>query len=786
MQRLFYFLLRLFGPRWGIGPEVADYLATARQLETSHILPTHLLPIGFRLWSRGWLNKKFLDIHRDWVLPYWAVHQLEPTDQAFIARGLQPVLLNSTHRDWTTIGNLASPREAIVDPRGLVTPQFDGWSLDTWVRVEKDLFLPSKMQMPALEQGLLGNAPIVQTKYEAAGLRVLQEAFAISDEAGGDWVLAGVTVENPRNDPRSATVYLSVRPFNPEGLSLMKEVEFRPGDGESEMLWINGCMAGMILKPDKVACSTERSGDVASQIPDLDGSAHAVSEAGAATAVAAYDLHLAPHSSRLISSAFSMSADKGLPEASSSMTLPDQYYRLKSETQGSWRNVMAHGMQIRVPDDRLQDAFEANKAYLLLLHDGSSITPGPFTYHDFWFRDAAFMLNALSQLGYHEQVKQVLKRYPDRLQKDGYFFVQKSEWDANGEALWTLEEHARLSGDLELLADQYWQMLNAAHWIDAKRQSTKVMGSASPSFGLLPAGMSAEHLGPSDHYYWDDFWGLAGLRSVEYAAHLFAKSQDEVKLHAAYESFYKDLEESQVKISKSNGAAWMPASPFRGADSAMVANLIALYPLQLYASDDPRIVATLEEIKRIAWLEDTFFHHVGHSGFGTYLSLHVAGCYLYRRSAQAWPIIHWVLKHASPTFTWAEAIHPLTRHGGMGDGHHGWAAADWISIVRNALLFEEGHRLVLTPALPQDWTFESMSIQVEKAATRFGEVGYTLAFGDHAATLVLKAAWREPPDYVEWNLPFDLKNAGGDGEGVELVDNRVRIPPQIKKIVATW
>jgi len=29
--------------------------------------------------------------------------------------------------------------------------------------------------------------------------------------------------------------------------------------------------------------------------------------------------------------------------------------------------------------------------------------------------------------------------------------------------------------------------------------------------GLMPAGVSAEHLGPFDYYYWDDFWSLRGL-----------------------------------------------------------------------------------------------------------------------------------------------------------------------------------------------------------------------------------------------------------------------------------
>ncbi len=122
----------------------------------------------------------------------------------------------------------------------------------------------------------------------------------------------------------------------------------------------------------------------------------------------------------------------------------------------------------------------------------------------------------------------------------------------------------------------------------------------------------------------------------------------------------------------------------------------------------------------------------------------------------------------------------------MGDGHHGWTAGDWISIIRTALLFEEGEHLVLTPALPVDWTYETMSFGVQSAATYFGTVGYTVAFGERAATIVVQANWSRPPEYVEWNLPFALKEAGGDSPGVELVDNRVRSPSNVRKVVATW
>ncbi len=787
MLSIFLFLLRVFGRRWGISPVVADYLAASLRLGRNSQIPTQLIPIGLRLWSRGWLNREFFDNHADWVLPYWATHQLNPADRGYRARGFQPVFLNTAYRDWTAIGNPESEREAVVDPRALVTPQYDGWSLDTWLLVDDTLCLPSRMDVPYVEQRLYENLPIVQTRYEPNGLRVLQEAFGAKDDEGGDWVIAATTVENPRGETRTATLFTSPRPFNQEGVSLVKEIGFRPGAGAAPAsFWINGSLGGLIPQPDVVGCSTEEKGDVAFQIPKLDGTKEAASAAGVATGAAAFSLELKPHSSRVIASIMPMTAVKQVPAKVAAWVQPEEYANLRRAVTAQWRELMAQGMQIRVPDDRLQDAFEANKAYLLLLHDGDFITPGPYTYHEFWFRDAAYMLHALDQLGYHEQVAGVLKSFPLRLQKDGYFLAQEGEWDSNGQALWAWAQHTWLSGDLQPLADQYWPMLNAAHWIDYKRQGTKNPGKRVAEHGLLPTGMSAEHLGSNDFFYWDDFWGLAGLRAMEYAATVFDKKEDAQKLAAAAQAFCADIDMSLARVADRTHAAWVPASPYRGADSAMVGNLVALYPLQLFAPDDSRITATLDELRRVAWQEDTFFHQVGHAGFGTYLALHVAGCYLHRRSTDAWPIIFWLLQHATPTYTWAEAISPQTHHGDMGDGHHGWAAADWISIVRNALLFEESKHLVITPALPLDWTHETLSLQVDKAATYFGEVGFTLAFGERTATLVLRANWREPPEYVEWNLPFQLKTAGGDGPGVEILNNRVRIPNNVHKVVAMW
>ncbi len=784
MLRLLVWLLRLFGPRYRFSPFVAAYLERAGRIGKNGQIPTELVPLAARLWTRGWFNRQVLDISRDWILPYWATRQLDPHDVGFSARALQPVLLNVAYRSWTAIGNPESKYEAIVDPRGLVTPQpqESGWSLDAWLRVDGEYFFPSRLEEKIIAQSLYENLPLVQTQYEPARLRMNQQAFAIQDAAQNDWLIAAYSIENPRGDARTATLFLALRPFNPEGAAVVDKIEWRANE-----LRVNDELGAVFPPPNNFATSNFENGDVAFRLDALNNIPNVSDNTGLGTFVAAYEIELRPHTQRVITVAMPMSKTRASNAQAAQWIQPDAFPQLKRDFFNRWRKLLAQGMTIRVPDDAVQNAFDANKAHLLTMHDGDSITPGAFLYHEFWWRDAAFMLHALDQLGYHAQVKNVLQKFPRDVRKDGYVQSQEGEWDSNGQALWLLEQNARLSGDYEIFHQEYWQILNAAHWIDAMRQKTKQRGERVPEHGLLPAGMSAEHLGPNDFYFWDDWWGLAGLRAAMYAANIFNAPDDANKLQSAYDAFFRDVNAALARAAEKNRAVFMPASPYRRGDSAMVSNLVASYPLQLVAPEDPRISATLAELKKIAFVDGAFFHHVGHGGFGTYLALHLAGVEIFQRKPEAWNAVRFLLKHASPTWTWGETIHPRTLGGGHGDGHHGWVAADVVSFIRNALLFEENDHLVLTSALHDEWIFETASIKVERAATTFGAVDFTLAFGDHNATLVLKGNWREPPAYIEWNLPMEIKDAGGNIAGVELLNaHQIRFPSSVTRVVATF
>jgi hypothetical protein len=527
---------------------------------------------------------------------------------------------------------------------------------------------------------------------------VTVEAFA-HDDGEREWVMQNIAVENQAYAPRHATLYIAVRPFNPEGVSLVKDIEFQAAPTQTTIL-VNHAVGVIIPPPDAIAASTFNRGDVAHSLHRLNEVARVHDESGLATAVAAYHLDLPPNGRKSLSLLAPMQReqiDEDDKEFATQLRSLDSARDFRTRTISAWHGQRTRGMRVQLPNQRLQDAFDANKAFLLLFHDGDAISPGPLTSHQFWFRDAAYMLNALDKLGYHAETRAVIENFSRRLQKDGYLQATEGEWDSNGEAIWTMVEHAferrsRTAHETLLVAAE-----NGI--VDSpKRQLTKAKDK-SPQYGLLPP---AERRASRSKrlFLLGRFLGLAGLREAARAAEMLGLAEDAAKLGENFQTFRADVDASlSTNVARLSRPA-IPASPYRRLDAALIGSLAATHPLRLFDPNDPRVTDTIAALKETAWLEDAYFNRVGHAALGTYLSLHVAQCLLLRRDPDAWKIILWVLNHASPTFTWAEGIHPITRRGGMGDGHHGWAAADFILAVRNALLFEEDNHLVVTDPSP--------------------------------------------------------------------------------------
>lgn len=95
---------------------------------------------------------------------------------------------------------------------------------------------------------------------------------------------------------------------------------------------------------------------------------------------------------------------------------------------------------------------------------------------------------------------------------------------------------------------------------------------------------------------------------------------------------------------------------------------------------------------------------------------------------------------ASPTGQWPEAIHPNTLGGCMGDGQHGWAAGEWVMMVRNCFVREEseGARLIIGSGVIPRWLGSGTSLFYGPTRTQWGTATVRIEDGEARVELTEK------------------------------------------------
>lgn len=718
--------LRGLARRFRIGEDVLRHLSTFQRLGERFEIkaPTEMIPVGARTLARALRTRAAPQIRPEWLWPYWLQRQLDPRDPSFTPRGHLPFLTNVTHRNWTAVGNPRSAWEAVVDPAGLVSTLADTWSLDWWIEHEGEWILPSRTDR--LRQHVAADGTRVSTSVELpGGGQATADVYALRAD-GDEYVAVEVSSDRP------VTVVFAIRPYNTEGLAVVEHVRI-----EERTVLVDDCVAVVLPEqPDRVAASTFHNGDCLQHF--LHGTAlpfrptRQIDEAGLAQAAVSYPL--APGQPRRV-----LLPLPPVPARAPSARAYDRVAPSAQEAAGRWRPMLDRGLRTSLPDPRLQEAVEANRTYLLVLHDPGSITAGPLTYHRFWFRDAAYQVTALDRWGFHEEAADVLDTYPGRQQRDGFFYSQWHEWDANGAAIFALAEHYRLTGDADWLARMMPAVRHGADWIGHKRRR----GRSVRHPGLLPAGVSAEHLGPYDMYYWDNFWSLRGLRDAAYLAEVTGDQDGAGRWRAEAADYATAISASVAHRTRHAAAPYLPAGPNRGIDAGMIGSLVACYPLELYDATDPLVAHTVSLIRRRFTIGPAFFQAIAHTGLGTYLTLQLAYVELLAGDPMAWTRLKWLLDSATPTYTWPEAIHPRTGGGCMGDGHHGWAAADFLGFLRALLVRDAPDGTVAAlSVLPPEWHGGRLTISDAPVAGG-SRLSYELSWLGDRPTLAW--SWRGAP-----------------------------------------
>jgi hypothetical protein len=253
----------------------------------------------------------------------------------------------------TVIGNLDAVSLAAVDRSGRV--QLDGasWSLDWWIGAEDRWRLPG--EEPSIRQGLVGSAPVVETRLHVPGGDAVHRAYAARDAAGRSVVV--VEVENRSSVPFA--VALALLPEVLDGTGQVREVaaegaELRVDD---DLVVVAARAPGRRVAGDGGARSVlevVRAGDAAPEAV-----VQAASDEGRAEAALLFPL---AHTATLRV----VLPQEGGPVDTTALPSAEQ-------VASGWRAHARRGARLEVPDANLQAGIDSNVCHLLLRPHGGRV-----------------------------------------------------------------------------------------------------------------------------------------------------------------------------------------------------------------------------------------------------------------------------------------------------------------------------------------------------------------------------------------------------------------------------
>lgn len=684
--------------------------------------PIELIRTGIERHAQGLVNVKAIQANMDWIWPYWIERQFRPDDPSFVPRGFTLTHMNLTHRDWTAVSMPDSALYPLVDPRHMVTPLFGGWSFEFWLRgADGAQLVPSKLTRARQRQEVGEHQCVVTSLENDAG--TLELRTWMEDEAGKKVLRTTAT----GTMPAGGSLVLAIRPYNVEGVQFVEHIALA---GDRTVVVNKETRMELDRAPDGLRFSDYANGDVFHRLHLPENGRQCDCKVGMATMAALYDA--APGAPTQVAVRIPLDREA---HAIHVKQAPTEYR--------TWPEALRDLPQLDVPDARLMQVFRDCQVSLVQL-SAMEIYPGPLTYRRFWFRDAALMLHGLLTSNMLARSRRAIDGFFHRQKSDGYFHSQEGEWDSNGQVLWIMHRYSELAGgDLP----EHWRkgVIKGAEWICRKR----LRDGPDLHRGLLPVGFSAEHFGSTDFYYWDDFWAVGGLRGAAAMLEQWGDTDHARRYRDEADALLADIFRTldAIEPERGHGGA-MPTGPYRRMDAAAVGALVADWPLQLLPRDDPRVRKTCDFLLRQCFYKDALFHDLSHAGLNIYLTLAI-GQSLLRLGDERWQrIVRSTRDLASPTGHWAEAIHPRTLCGSMGDGQHGWASSEFTLMVRSLFVREEADTLVLLPGLMPEWLREGVEISYGPTATRWGQISVKARLDAGTLQVHTQSNLRSPPRLI--------------------------------------
>jgi hypothetical protein len=558
--------------------------------------------------------------------------------------------------------------------------------------------------------------PVMRTMYEAGGLEIVEEAFAVSNPLGksenaprDDAILIHIT--NTSAEPRTLKPRLVVDTLLP--------FQFAPGDRQAVVDHHESARASLAM----MGMHAENGPRRVIQLDAL------VVPAGKTVAFAVV---------------------YGGAQGDAPVTLPLAQAARKASV-AYWERAPLPWGRVQVPDPAIQALLDSSIRNIWQAREIKKGLPafqvGPTCYRGLWIVDGAFLLEAAAILGAGDQARGGVAYELTHQQPDGRIQVMENYSKENGIVLWTCVRHAQLTQDKAWLESQWPKLERIAEYIKRLRRESLKNGTPLDD-GLIPPGfIDGGMTGNGLPEYSNTHWNLVGLHAFIAAARWLGKMETADRWQAEYDDFMAAFRKAASRDMRKDphGNAYLPILMGNGVPNQLPQRAQwtfchAVYPGQIFDKSDPMVAGNLAMLK--ATERENMVYGTGwdRTGLWNYFASFYGHAWLWQGNGRkAAEVLYAFANHAAPVLDWREEQSLQgEKFRKVGDMPHNWASAEFIRLTVHLLALDRGDELHLLEGMPVEWLGAGMVTRLQGVATPFGPLHLVVQVATNGKTATLK------------------------------------------------
>lgn len=700
-------------------------------------------------------------------------------------KGLFPRYLYDEQSFWTITGVNNDPAEALFNTDGMTEVDKKCFSIEPFIYTDNELLSWNNTEKTqSLEDGYL---PIPSVSRRKDGLILETKVFS-SGEAGNSVLYIINKISNSGIAEKKGNLYLALRPFqvnppwqvlnNPGGTAVVKSVAYN-----GKKIKINNARLVIpVSKPDGFGAGNFDAGEVIEYLEKdrLPPATEINDNYGAASGAIKYTFELKPNEEREYILAVPFYAEKY--DSIESEGISSEFVSSELEkTKTFWKDKL-NTAEFRLPSsgEKIVNVIKSNLAYILINRDNKGIQPGSRSYERSWIRDGALTSSALLKMGISEEVKDFISWYSSYQYENGKVpcVVDNRgpdpvpENDSNGELIFSIMQYYRFTKDTLFLRSRFNNVIRSVDYIsyliDQRKTDQYKDGNDSLKalYGLLPESISHEGYSSKPmHSYWDDFFGLLGLKCAVEIAEILNEKNHQGRFIKLRDEFKTNLYNSINYSIKNHNINYIPGAAELG-DFDATSTAIAIYPCgEKKNLPEEYLKNTFDKYyEHFKNRLDPVFSWINYTPY----EVRVIGTFVYLDQIErAHRLTEFFLSDQFPKAWnhWAEVVWRNPQEPKfIGDMPHTWVGSDFISAARAMFVYEDEYEnsLVLGAGLYKEWLDSSEGIEVKNLPTYYGSLSYTA---------------KKEKDKVLFNITGDIKLPEG---GIRVKNRSGLMPYEVK------